>query len=121
MTKLSSQQTQTSLNGNFFAANILLLTSEVYDKLNYTFQTLIANVEHAILSKNLVMLRSDLPSYMIPFTIKDLIFFKLELEVRRNLFVWEKNLANKLLIVIHMFLHYYEDEDRWLWSARGGI
>ncbi|KAL8519560.1 hypothetical protein ACS0TY_010476 [Phlomoides rotata] len=78
MTKLSSQQTQTSLKGNFFAANILLLTSEVYDKLNYTFQTLIANVEHAILSKNLVMLRSDLPSYMIPFTIKDLIFFKLE-------------------------------------------
>ncbi|KAL8491757.1 hypothetical protein ACS0TY_023379 [Phlomoides rotata] len=41
-------------------------------------KTLIANAEQAILSKNLAMLRSDLPSYMVPFTTADLTFIKPE-------------------------------------------
>ncbi|XP_047980340.1 DNA polymerase I isoform X4 [Salvia hispanica] len=39
-------------------------------------KALIANAEQAILSKNLAMLRSDLPSYMVPYTTKDLPFIK---------------------------------------------
>ncbi|XP_042061176.1 5'-3' exonuclease-like isoform X7 [Salvia splendens] len=41
-------------------------------------KALIANAEQAILSKNLAMLRSDLPSYMVPYTTKDLPFIKPE-------------------------------------------
>ncbi|KAL8512150.1 hypothetical protein ACS0TY_018560 [Phlomoides rotata] len=41
-------------------------------------KTLIANAEQAILSKNLAMLRSDLPSYMVPFTTADLTFIRPE-------------------------------------------
>ncbi|XP_075515033.1 uncharacterized protein LOC142549779 isoform X2 [Primulina tabacum] len=41
-------------------------------------KALISNAEQAILSKNLVMLRSDLPFYMVPFTTKDLTFTKPE-------------------------------------------
>ncbi|KAH6768228.1 5'-3' exonuclease family protein [Perilla frutescens var. frutescens] len=41
-------------------------------------KALIANAEQAILSKNLAMLRSDLPFYMVPFTTEDLIFVKPE-------------------------------------------
>ncbi|KAL3619904.1 hypothetical protein CASFOL_034816 [Castilleja foliolosa] len=41
-------------------------------------KTLIANAEQAILSKNLAMLRSDLPSYMVPFATNDLTFIKPE-------------------------------------------
>ncbi|CAA0806957.1 5-3 exonuclease family protein [Striga hermonthica] len=40
--------------------------------------TLISNSEQAILSKNLAMLRSDLPFYMVPFTTDDLGFVKPE-------------------------------------------
>lgn len=36
-------------------------------------EILISNADQAVLSKNLVMLRSDLPSYMVPFTTSDLI------------------------------------------------
>ncbi|KAI3973347.1 hypothetical protein MKX01_020722 [Papaver californicum] len=35
-----------------------------------------SNVDKAILSKNLVTLRSDLPSYMVPYTTSDLLFKK---------------------------------------------
>ncbi|POO02016.1 DNA polymerase [Trema orientale] len=35
---------------------------------------LITNADQALLSKNLVLLRSDLPFYMVPFVTKDLIF-----------------------------------------------
>ncbi|KZV26192.1 hypothetical protein F511_28538 [Dorcoceras hygrometricum] len=41
-------------------------------------KALISNAEQAILSKNLAMLRSDLPFYMVPFTTKDLAFIKPE-------------------------------------------
>ncbi|XP_011073963.1 uncharacterized protein LOC105158790 isoform X2 [Sesamum indicum] len=41
-------------------------------------KALISNAEQAILSKNLAMLRSDLPFYMVPFTTKDLAFTKPE-------------------------------------------
>ncbi|XP_027087857.1 uncharacterized protein [Coffea arabica] len=37
-------------------------------------QALIMNTEQAILSKNLAMLRCDLPSYMVPFATNDLLF-----------------------------------------------
>ncbi|PIN07471.1 DNA-directed DNA polymerase [Handroanthus impetiginosus] len=41
-------------------------------------KALILNAEQAILSKNLAMLRSDLPFYMVPFATKDLAFVKPE-------------------------------------------
>ncbi|XP_027150494.1 uncharacterized protein LOC113750753 [Coffea eugenioides] len=41
-------------------------------------QALIMNTEQAILSKNLAMLRCDLPSYMVPFATNDLLFKKPE-------------------------------------------
>ncbi|KAI3459828.1 hypothetical protein Pfo_016491 [Paulownia fortunei] len=41
-------------------------------------KALISNAEQAILSKNLAMLRSDLPFYMVPFTTNDLTFIKPE-------------------------------------------
>ncbi|XP_059646695.1 uncharacterized protein LOC132293285 [Cornus florida] len=41
-------------------------------------KALISNAERALLSKNLALLRSDLPSYMVPFSIDDLIFKKPE-------------------------------------------
>lgn len=41
-------------------------------------KSLIANAEQAILSRNLAMLRSDLPSYMVPFSTNDLTFTKPE-------------------------------------------
>ncbi|KAK4422029.1 DNA polymerase I [Sesamum alatum] len=41
-------------------------------------KALISNAEQAILSKNLAMLRSDLPFYMVPFNTKDLTFTKPE-------------------------------------------
>ncbi|XP_030506279.2 uncharacterized protein LOC115721166 isoform X2 [Cannabis sativa] len=37
-------------------------------------KTLVANADQALLSKNLVLLRSDLPFYMVPFVTEDLIF-----------------------------------------------
>lgn len=39
-------------------------------------KALLANGEQAILCKNLATLRSDLPSYMVPFEISDLVFRK---------------------------------------------
>ncbi|CAI9106681.1 OLC1v1005886C1 [Oldenlandia corymbosa var. corymbosa] len=41
-------------------------------------QILISKSEQAVLSKNLAMLRSDLPSYMVPFATNDLVFRKPE-------------------------------------------
>ncbi|KAM7486716.1 hypothetical protein LguiA_002725 [Lonicera macranthoides] len=41
-------------------------------------QALISNAEQAILSKNLALLRSDLPFYMVPFTTDNLVFEKPE-------------------------------------------
>ncbi|KAG8375892.1 hypothetical protein BUALT_Bualt09G0006400 [Buddleja alternifolia] len=41
-------------------------------------KALISNAEQAILSKNLAILRSDLPFYMVPFTTEDLTFIKPE-------------------------------------------
>ncbi|XP_023763190.1 uncharacterized protein LOC111911668 isoform X2 [Lactuca sativa] len=41
-------------------------------------KALIANKEQALLSKELALLRSDLPHYMVPFAINDLIFKKPE-------------------------------------------
>lgn len=41
-------------------------------------KTLVSNAEQAILSKNLALLRSDLPFYMVPFTTNDLTFEKPE-------------------------------------------
>ncbi|KAI5658003.1 hypothetical protein M9H77_26796 [Catharanthus roseus] len=41
-------------------------------------KALASSAEQAILSKNLAMLRSDLPSYMVPFSTKDLLFRKPE-------------------------------------------
>ncbi|KAM7262629.1 hypothetical protein ACFE04_000312 [Oxalis oulophora] len=43
-----------------------------------TRQALIEHGDQAILSKNLALLRSDLPFYMVPFATKDLIFKKPE-------------------------------------------
>ncbi|WCJ41251.1 DNA polymerase I [Euphorbia peplus] len=37
-------------------------------------ETLIENADQAVLSKNLALLRSDLPSYMVPFATEDLKF-----------------------------------------------
>ncbi|XP_078441213.1 5'-3' exonuclease family protein isoform X1 [Wolffia australiana] len=39
---------------------------------------LVANTDQALLSKNLATLRSDLPSYMVPFSTSDLLFQKPE-------------------------------------------
>ncbi|KAK9062629.1 hypothetical protein SSX86_019817 [Deinandra increscens subsp. villosa] len=41
-------------------------------------KTLIANKEQALLSKELALLRSDLPHYMVPFSTSDLVFRKPE-------------------------------------------
>lgn len=41
-------------------------------------KALASNADQAILSKNLAMLRSDLPSYMVPFSTEDLVFGKPE-------------------------------------------
>ncbi|KAG7996494.1 hypothetical protein I3843_01G162800 [Carya illinoinensis] len=41
-------------------------------------EALIANAEQAVLSKNLALLRSDLPFYMVPFSTRDLTFNKPE-------------------------------------------
>ncbi|XP_050143404.1 uncharacterized protein LOC126619164 isoform X2 [Malus sylvestris] len=41
-------------------------------------RTLIENADQALLSKNLALLRSDLPLYMVPFATKDLPFHKPE-------------------------------------------
>ncbi|XP_019424417.1 PREDICTED: uncharacterized protein LOC109333397 isoform X2 [Lupinus angustifolius] len=41
-------------------------------------KALIANAEQALLSKELALLRCDLPFYMVPFTIKDISFNKPE-------------------------------------------
>ncbi|KAJ4954389.1 hypothetical protein NE237_011172 [Protea cynaroides] len=41
-------------------------------------KALMLNAEQAILSKNLAILRSDLPFYMVPFTTRDLLFKKPE-------------------------------------------
>ncbi|KAL4311270.1 hypothetical protein GQ457_01G023760 [Hibiscus cannabinus] len=41
-------------------------------------KTLMANAEQAVLSKNLAMLRCDLPFYMVPFSTRDLTFNKPE-------------------------------------------
>ncbi|KAK9159547.1 hypothetical protein Syun_005888 [Stephania yunnanensis] len=41
-------------------------------------KALISNADQALLSKNLAMLRSDLPFYMVPFTTNDLVFRKPE-------------------------------------------
>ncbi|KAJ0463419.1 putative DNA polymerase A [Helianthus annuus] len=41
-------------------------------------QALIANKEQALLSKELALLRSDLPHYMVPFSTSDLVFRKPE-------------------------------------------
>ncbi|KAK9138788.1 hypothetical protein Sjap_009382 [Stephania japonica] len=41
-------------------------------------KALISNADQALLSKNLAMLRSDLPFYMVPFTTNDLVFTKPE-------------------------------------------
>lgn len=41
-------------------------------------KALISNADQAILSKNLALLRSDLPFYMVPFATSDLIFKKPE-------------------------------------------
>ncbi|XP_057777528.1 uncharacterized protein LOC130996012 isoform X2 [Salvia miltiorrhiza] len=56
--------------------NLLQCVNEVEEE--RIKKALIANAEQAILSKNLAMLRSDLPSYMVPFTTKDLTFIKPE-------------------------------------------
>ncbi|KAF5465778.1 hypothetical protein F2P56_015756 [Juglans regia] len=41
-------------------------------------KALITNAEQAVLSKNLALLRSDLPFYMVPFATRDLTFNKPE-------------------------------------------
>lgn len=41
-------------------------------------EALITNAEQAVLSKNLALLRSDLPFYMVPFATRDLTFSKPE-------------------------------------------
>ncbi|KAJ7962557.1 DNA polymerase I [Quillaja saponaria] len=41
-------------------------------------QALIANADQAVMSKNLALLRSDLPFYMVPFATRDLSFNKPE-------------------------------------------
>ncbi|XP_057957266.1 uncharacterized protein LOC131150521 isoform X3 [Malania oleifera] len=41
-------------------------------------KALISNADQALLSKNLALLRCDLPPYMVPFTTEDLIFKKPE-------------------------------------------
>ncbi|KAI3518445.1 hypothetical protein L1887_07206 [Cichorium endivia] len=76
-------------------------------------KALIANKEQALLSKELALLRSDLPHYMVPFSINDLIFkkpedngekftnlltaigayaegFSLDSVIRRTFYLWKK-------------------------------
>ncbi|XP_022887763.1 uncharacterized protein LOC111403476 isoform X2 [Olea europaea var. sylvestris] len=43
-------------------------------------KALTSSAEQALLSKNLAMLRSDLPFYMVPFSIEDLTFMKPEMD-----------------------------------------
>ncbi|XP_048127574.1 DNA polymerase I isoform X6 [Rhodamnia argentea] len=47
-------------------------------------KALIAQADNAILSKNLALIRSDLPFYMVPFTTEDLTFKKPELHIRNS-------------------------------------
>ncbi|XP_048336331.2 uncharacterized protein LOC107406154 isoform X2 [Ziziphus jujuba] len=56
--------------------NLLKCVEEIEEERIKT--TLIANASQAVLSKNLVILRSDLPFYMVPFATEDLIFTKPE-------------------------------------------
>ncbi|XP_052199231.1 uncharacterized protein LOC127806169 isoform X4 [Diospyros lotus] len=76
-------------------------------------KALISNADQAVLSKNLALLRSDLPFYMVPFAVNDLIFkkpqddgekftslltaisayaegFSADSIIRRALFLWKK-------------------------------
>ncbi|GMN36220.1 hypothetical protein TIFTF001_005838 [Ficus carica] len=52
--------------------NLLQQVDEIKEERIKT--ALIKNADQALLSKNLVLLRSDLPSYMVPFATKDLVF-----------------------------------------------
>ncbi|XP_043704657.1 DNA polymerase I isoform X2 [Telopea speciosissima] len=56
--------------------NLLKCTDQVDEERMRKALTL--NAEQAILSKNLAILRSDLPFYMVPFTTRDLVFRKPE-------------------------------------------
>ncbi|XP_039016370.1 DNA polymerase I-like isoform X2 [Hibiscus syriacus] len=56
--------------------NLLKCVDQVEE--NHIRKTLIANAEQAVLSKNLAMLRCDLPFYMVPFSTGDLTFNKPE-------------------------------------------
>ncbi|XP_056161348.1 uncharacterized protein LOC115689741 isoform X3 [Syzygium oleosum] len=47
-------------------------------------KALIAQADNAILSKNLALIRSDLPFYMVPFTTEDIAFKKPELHIRNS-------------------------------------
>ncbi|KAL3752703.1 hypothetical protein ACJRO7_000154 [Eucalyptus globulus] len=47
-------------------------------------KALIAQADNAILSKNLALIRTDLPFYMVPFTTEDLAFKKPELHIRNS-------------------------------------
>ncbi|GAB2265200.1 hypothetical protein Dimus_000268 [Dionaea muscipula] len=51
-----------------------LLRSADKVKENRIREALMSNTEQALLSKNLALLRCDLPFYMVPFTSKDLVF-----------------------------------------------
>ncbi|XP_039010123.1 DNA polymerase I isoform X2 [Hibiscus syriacus] len=56
--------------------NLLKCVDQVEE--NHIRKTLIENAEQAVLSKNLAMLRCDLPFYMVPFSTGDLTFNKPE-------------------------------------------
>ncbi|TYH83551.1 hypothetical protein ES332_D02G139600v1 [Gossypium tomentosum] len=56
--------------------NLLKCVDEV--EVDHIRKALIANADQAVLSKNLAMLRCDLPFYMVPFSTRDLTFNKPE-------------------------------------------
>ncbi|KAK8681379.1 hypothetical protein V6N13_053783 [Hibiscus sabdariffa] len=56
--------------------NLLKCVDQV--EVDHIRKTLIANADQAVLSKNLAMLRCDLPFYMVPFSTRDLTFNKPE-------------------------------------------
>ncbi|PPD66267.1 hypothetical protein GOBAR_DD36856 [Gossypium barbadense] len=60
----------------FTLENLLKCVDEV--EVDHIRKALIANADQAVLSKNLAMLRCDLPFYMVPFSTRDLTFNKPE-------------------------------------------
>ncbi|KAF2300333.1 hypothetical protein GH714_012065 [Hevea brasiliensis] len=75
-------------------------------------EALRANADQAILSKNLALLRSDLPFYMVPFTTEDLTFKKPEVLLQADPFLNE---------LTSMFEHSTEKGTVWVTLKRSSL